>query len=206
MAKKHDTTLEKSSNVEKIVKLPDPPKLILSDAEIAKLAKMTGLSKSTPDITMSQSEKNLRKSLPELDTNSQSSLVQSFNLSAPKMIKSRIVQASSQHHAQPVQQPQQQIIQQHHQPQQQQIVQPHQSQVSNSTTIKTGPDQQQQVFYTVSGEDGKTQQYMMLCPNDIDQITLIQTLVRQMNADPSIKGKKTIRITQHHRSASGANG
>ena len=123
--------------------------------------------------------------------------------SAPKMIKSRIVQASPQHHAQPMQQLQQQIIQQHHQPQQQQIVQPQQSQVSNSTTITVGPDQQQ-VFYTVSGEDGKTQQYMMLCPNDIDQITLIQTLVRQMNADPSIKGKKTIRITQHHRSASGS--
>ena len=131
--------------------------------------------------------------------------------SAPKMIKSRIVQASPQHHAQPVQQQQQQpqqqqqqIIQQHHQPQQQQIVQPQQSQVSNSTTITVGPDQQQ-VFYTVSGEDGKTQQYMMLCPKDMDQNTLIQTLVRQITADPSNKGKKTIRITQH-RSASAADG
>ena len=69
--------------------------------------------------------------------------------SAPKMIKSRIVQASPQHHAQPVQQQQpqqqqQQIIQQNHQPQQQQqIVQPQQSQVSNSTTITVGPDQKQ---------------------------------------------------------------
>ena len=67
---------------------------------------------------------------------------------------------------------------------------------SNSTTITVGPDQQQ-VFYTVSGEDGKTQQYMMLCPKDMDQNTLIQTLVRQITADPSNKGKKTIRITQH---------
>ena len=57
LAKKHDTILEKSSNVEKIVKLPEPPKLILSDGEIAKLAKMTHLSKSTPEITLSQSEK-----------------------------------------------------------------------------------------------------------------------------------------------------
>ena len=57
----------------------------------------------------------------------------------------------------------------------------------------------------MSGEDGKTQQYMMLCPKDMDQNTLIQTLVRQITADPSNKGKKTIRITQH-RSASGADG
>merc|ERR1712079_747018 len=57
MAKKHDTTLEKNSNVEKIVKLPDLPKLILTDAEI-----QAKLSKLTPEITLSQSEKNLRKS------------------------------------------------------------------------------------------------------------------------------------------------
>ena len=68
---------------------------------------------------------------------------------------------------------------------------------NNATnTITVGPDQQQ-VFYTVSGEDGKTQQYMMLCPKDMDQNTLITTLVRQISADPSNKGKKTIRITQH---------
>ena len=59
-----------------------------------------------------------------------------------------------------------------------------------------GPNQQQ-VFYTVSSEDGKTQQYMMLCPKDIDQNTLITTLVRQISADPTNKGKKTIRIIQH---------
>ena len=107
----------------------------------------------------------------------------------PKMIKSRVIPASpQQHHYQPQQQ---QIIQQ--QPQQQVIQQAPQS---NSTTITVGPDQQQ-VFYTVSGEDGKTQQYMMLCPKDMDQNTLIQTLVRQITADPSNKGKKTIRITQH---------
>jgi hypothetical protein len=68
---------------------------------------------------------------------------------------------------------------------------------TNATnTITVGPDQQQ-VFYTVSGEDGKTQQYMMLCPKDMDQNTLITTLVRQISADPTNKGKKTIRITQH---------
>ena len=65
-----------------------------------------------------------------------------------------------------------------------------------TNTITVGPDQQQ-VFYTVSGEDGKTQQYMMLCPKDMDQNTLITTLVRQISADPTNKGKKTIRITQH---------
>ena len=67
---------------------------------------------------------------------------------------------------------------------------------SATNTITVGPDQQQ-VFYTVSGEDGKTQQYMMLCPKDMDQNTLITTLVRQISADPTNKGKKTIRITQH---------
>ena len=58
------------------------------------------------------------------------------------------------------------------------------------------PDQQQ-VLYTVRSEDGKTQQYMMLCPNKMDQNTLITTLVKQISADPNNKGKKTIRITQH---------
>ena len=38
---------------------------------------------------------------------------------------------------------------------------------------------------------------MMLCPKEIDQNTLITTLVRQISADPTNKGKKTIRITQH---------
>ena len=71
-----------------------------------------------------------------------------------------------------------------------------QPQNNATNTITVGPDQQQ-VFYTVSGEDGKTQQYMMLCPKDMDQNTLITTLVRQISADPSNKGKKTIRITQH---------
>ena len=72
--------------------------------------------------------------------------------------------------------------------------QPQQNNATNTITV--GPDQQQ-VFYTVSGEDGKTQQYMMLCPKDMDQNTLITTLVKQISADPSNKGKKTIRITQH---------
>ena len=62
---------------------------------------------------------------------------------------------------------------------------------------------QQQVFYTVSSEDGKTQQYMMLCPKNIDQNTLITTLVRQISADPTNKGKKTIRITQQKSSPGG---
>ena len=91
-------------------------------------------------------------------------------------------------------------------PQQQQIIRPQQVQQAPAAvaptsgaatnTITVGPDQQQ-VFYTVSGEDGKTQQYMMLCPKDMDQNTLITTLVRQISADPTNKGKKTIRITQH---------
>lgn len=59
---------------------------------------------------------------------------------------------------------------------------------------------QQQVFYSVTGEDGKTQQYMMLCPKDMDQNTLIQTLVRQISSDPTSRGKKTIRITQQKKS------
>ena len=71
-----------------------------------------------------------------------------------------------------------------------------------TNTITVGPDQQQ-VFYTVSGEDGKTQQYMMLCPKDMDQNTLITTLVRQISADPTNKGKKTIRITQQKSSPGG---
>ena len=71
-----------------------------------------------------------------------------------------------------------------------------------TNTITVGPDQQQ-VFYTVSGEDGKTQQYMMLCPKDMDQNTLITTLVRQISADPTNKGKKTIRITQYKSSPGG---
>ena len=58
------------------------------------------------------------------------------------------------------------------------------------------PDQQQ-VLYSVTGEDGKTQQYMMLCPRDMDQNLLIQTLVKQVSSDPALKGgKKTIKITQ----------
>ena len=61
---------------------------------------------------------------------------------------------------------------------------------------------QQQVFYSVTGEDGKTQQYMMLCPKDMDQNTLIQTLVRQISADPTSRGKKTIRITQQKKTVS----
>ena len=71
-----------------------------------------------------------------------------------------------------------------------------------TNTITVRPDQQQ-VFYTVSGEDGKTQQYMMLCPKDMDQNTLITTLVRQTSADPTNKGKKTIRITQQKSSPGG---
>jgi hypothetical protein len=58
------------------------------------------------------------------------------------------------------------------------------------------------VFYSVTGEDGKTQQYMMLCPKDMDQNTLIQTLVRQISSDPTSRGKKTIRITQQKKPVS----
>ena len=62
--------------------------------------------------------------------------------------------------------------------------------------IRVGPEQQQ-VFYTVSGEDGKTHQCMMLCPKDMDQNTVNTAVVRQISADTTFKGKKTIRITQH---------
>ena len=48
--------------------------------------------------------------------------------------------------------------------------------------------------FLVTYEDGKTQQYMMLCPKEMDQNALIQTLVKQISADPTAKGKKTIRI------------
>ena len=108
------------------------------------------------------------------------------------------------------------VVQQQPQPpQQQQIIRPPQVQQTPAptsavaptsgaatNTITVGPDQQQ-VFYTVSGEDGKTQQYMMLCPKDMDQNTLITTLVRQISADPTNKGKKTIRITQHNSAPGG---
>ena len=59
------------------------------------------------------------------------------------------------------------------------------------------------MFYTVSSEDGKTQPYMMLCPKDLDQNTLITALIRQISADPTNKGKKTIRITQRKSSPGG---
>ncbi len=53
-------------------------------------------------------------------------------------------------------------------------------------------------MYSVTDEAGKTQQYMMLCPKDMDQNVLIQTLVKQIQSDPATKGsgKKTIKITQ----------
>ena len=76
------------------------------------------------------------------------------------------------------------------------------STIKDLNTIPVGPDQQK-VFYTVSSEDGKTQQYMMLCPKDIDQNTLITFLVRTISADPTNKGKKTIRITQQKSSPGG---
>lgn len=70
------------------------------------------------------------------------------------------------------------------------------SNTGGKQVVTVGPDQQQ-VLYTVTGEDGKTQQYMMLCPKDMDQNLLIQTLVKQISSDPATKGgKKTIRITQ----------
>merc|ERR1711971_1216736 len=60
---------------------------------------------------------------------------------------------------------------------------------------KPGPDQCQ-VFYTVSGENGYSQQFMMLCPKSMDQNEIVSTLVRWASANPAIRGKKTIRITQ----------
>ena len=44
---------------------------------------------------------------------------------------------------------------------------------------------------------------MMLCPKDLDQNTLITALIRQISADPTNKGKKTIRITQRKSSPGG---
>lgn len=56
---------------------------------------------------------------------------------------------------------------------------------------------QRQVFYTVSDEDSEYgQQYMMVCPKDMDQKTLIDTIMRQVLEDPSNCGKKTIRIME----------
>ena len=64
------------------------------------------------------------------------------------------------------------------------------------------PDQQQ-VFYTVTSEDGITQNYMIMCPKYIDQKTVITEIVRRISADPTNKGKKTIRITQQKSSHRG---
>ena len=66
---------------------------------------------------------------------------------------------------------------------------------------KPGPDQCQ-VFYTVSGENGYSQQFMMLCPQNMDQNEIVSTLITSAStstwasANPAIRGKKTIRITQ----------
>ena len=60
---------------------------------------------------------------------------------------------------------------------------------------KPGPDQCQ-VFYTVSGENCYSQQFMMLCPKSMDQNEIVSTVIREASADPTIRGKKTIRITQ----------
>ena len=66
---------------------------------------------------------------------------------------------------------------------------------------KPGPDQCQ-VFYTVSGENGYSQQFMMLCPKNMDQNEIVSTLITSAStstwasANPAIRGKKTIRITQ----------
>ena len=66
---------------------------------------------------------------------------------------------------------------------------------------KPGYDQCQ-VFYTVSGENGYSQQFMMLCPKSMDQNEIVSFLVRSAStsawasANPTIRGKKTIRITQ----------
>ncbi len=59
------------------------------------------------------------------------------------------------------------------------------------------PDQQE-VNYSVTGEDGVTQNFVLLCPKDMDQNVLIETLVKQITSDPATKGggKKTIRIHQ----------
>jgi hypothetical protein len=58
-------------------------------------------------------------------------------------------------------------------------------------------------YFLVTYEDGKTQQYMMLCPKEMDQNALIQTLVKQISADPTAKGKKTIRIQKPITSGTG---
>ena len=44
---------------------------------------------------------------------------------------------------------------------------------------------------------------MMLCPKEMDQNALIQTLVKQISADPTAKGKKTIRIQKPITSGNG---
>jgi len=83
-----------------------------------------------------------------------------------------------------------------------QSAQPAIEEATSAASITVGPDQQQ-VFYSVTYEDGKTQQYMMLCPKEMDQNALIQTLVKQISADPTAKGKKTIRIQKPITSGNG---
>uniref|UniRef100_A0A0K2TX20 Uncharacterized protein n=1 Tax=Lepeophtheirus salmonis TaxID=72036 RepID=A0A0K2TX20_LEPSM len=79
--------------------------------------------------------------------------------------------------------------------QQQQLQQRYTTSTGSQQVVQVGPDQQQ-VMYSVTSEDGKTQQYMMLCPKDMDQQTLIRTLVKQITSDPNNRGRKTIRITK----------
>ena len=66
--------------------------------------------------------------------------------------------------------------------------------------MEVGPDQKQ-VFYSVTGDDCEPREYMILCPKDMDQNRVIATLVRQISADPTNKGKKNIRITLHKSNA-----
>eukprot|EP00096_Caligus_rogercresseyi_P012518 TRINITY_DN5271_c0_g1_i1.p1 TRINITY_DN5271_c0_g1~~TRINITY_DN5271_c0_g1_i1.p1 ORF type:complete len:1348 (-),score=509.64 TRINITY_DN5271_c0_g1_i1:500-4543(-) len=82
---------------------------------------------------------------------------------------------------------------------------PRRSAPPSQQVVQVGPDQQQ-VMYSVTSEDGKTQQYMMLCPKEMDQQTLIRTLVKQITSDPNNRGRKTIRITKQKSSTANVKG
>ena len=60
---------------------------------------------------------------------------------------------------------------------------------------KPGPDQCQ-VFYTVSGENCYSQQFMMLCPKSMDQNEIVSFLVRSTSTSAWDSTNPTIRITQ----------
>jgi len=58
-------------------------------------------------------------------------------------------------------------------------------------------DDQQKVTYTVTGENGYSQTYMMICSKTLDQNTLVNTLIKNISNNPNYEGRKTVKITQY---------